>query len=43
VGREDDALAHLSRAFELRPELADFARDDDDFTALRERPDWPGA
>jgi len=43
VGREDDAVAHLSRAFELRPELADFARDDDDFAALRERPDWPGS
>ena len=43
AGREDDAIAHLSRAFELRPELADFARDDEDFALLRDRPDWPSS
>jgi hypothetical protein len=41
AGLEDDAVAHLRRAFELRQELADFARDDDDLAALRDRPDWP--
>jgi tetratricopeptide (TPR) repeat protein len=39
--RADDAVAHLSRALELRPELADIARDDDVFAGLRERSDWP--
>jgi len=41
TGLEDDAIAHLGRAFELRPELVDFAHDDDDLAALRARPDWP--
>jgi tetratricopeptide (TPR) repeat protein len=41
AGRDDDAVAHLSRAFELRPELADMAGDDADLATLRERPDWP--
>jgi hypothetical protein len=39
--RPDDAVAHLRRALELRPELAEHARVDDDFATLRERPDWP--
>ena len=41
VGRADDAVAHLRRALELRPELAEHARADEDFASLRERPDWP--
>jgi tetratricopeptide (TPR) repeat protein len=41
AGRADDAVEHLTRALELRPELADIARGDDDFAGLRERPDWP--
>jgi hypothetical protein len=34
-------LTHLARAVELRPEAADWARADEDFATLRERPDWP--
>jgi tetratricopeptide (TPR) repeat protein len=41
AGRPDDAIAHLRRALELRPELAEHARADEDFVTLRERPDWP--
>ena len=41
AGRSDDALTHLRRALELRPEWADMAADDNDFAALRDRPDWP--
>jgi tetratricopeptide (TPR) repeat protein len=41
TGRDDDAVAHLRRALELRPELAEHALIDEDFAALRERPDWP--
>jgi mannose-6-phosphate isomerase-like protein (cupin superfamily) len=41
VGRDDEAVAHLARALELRPELAEHAVADDDFATLRERPDWP--
>jgi mannose-6-phosphate isomerase-like protein (cupin superfamily) len=43
AGRPDDALKHLRRALELRPGLAEHARDDEDFASLRERPDWPAA
>jgi tetratricopeptide (TPR) repeat protein len=41
AGRPDDAITHLRRALELRPELADTARQDEDFGSLRQRPDWP--
>jgi mannose-6-phosphate isomerase-like protein (cupin superfamily) len=41
AGRSDDALTHLRRAVELRPEMADWAREDEDFASLRDRPDWP--
>jgi tetratricopeptide (TPR) repeat protein len=41
AGRADDAVVHLRRALELRPELTDHARRDEDFVSLRERPDWP--
>jgi tetratricopeptide (TPR) repeat protein len=37
AGREDDALAHLERAFELRPEAREWAANDDDLAALRDR------
>jgi mannose-6-phosphate isomerase-like protein (cupin superfamily) len=40
-GRPDDAVEHLRRALELRPELAEHARADDDFASLRDRSDWP--
>ncbi len=38
AGRTDAALAHLRRAVELSPSLAELARDDDDLTAVREHP-----
>ena len=38
LGRTDDALDHLRRAIQLMPEIARFARDDQDFAALREEP-----
>ena len=41
AGRPDDAMAHLRRALELRPGLADGARTDEDLASLRDRPDWP--
>jgi tetratricopeptide (TPR) repeat protein len=41
LGRADEAVAHLQRALELRQSLAEHARTDEDFAALRERPDWP--
>jgi mannose-6-phosphate isomerase-like protein (cupin superfamily) len=41
AGRADDALTHLRRAVELRPETADWAREDEDFASLRDREDWP--
>lgn len=41
AGRHDAAIEHLRRALELRPDLADLARGDDDLTPLRDRSDWP--
>jgi mannose-6-phosphate isomerase-like protein (cupin superfamily) len=41
AGRETDALAHLRRALELRPELESWAREDDDLVPLRDHPEWP--
>lgn len=41
AGRADDALRHLRRALELRPDLADRAREDGDLASLRGRSDWP--
>jgi mannose-6-phosphate isomerase-like protein (cupin superfamily) len=41
AGRSEDALAHLRRALELKPEWTEMATKDDDFAALRDRPDWP--
>ena len=35
AGRTDDALAHLRRAIELSPKLAELARGDDDLASLR--------
>ncbi len=36
AGRTEAAIAHLRRAVELSPSLAELARGDEDFTALRE-------
>jgi tetratricopeptide (TPR) repeat protein len=41
AGRSDDAIAHVTRALELKPEWSDLIAKDDDFAALRDRPDWP--
>lgn len=35
AGRTDDALAHLRRAIELSPQVAELAREDDDLAPLR--------
>jgi tetratricopeptide (TPR) repeat protein len=37
AGREDDAIAHLRRAFELRPETREWAASDEDLAAIRNR------
>ena len=36
-GRADDALAHLRRAIELRPDMAEHAAKDEDLAAIAER------
>jgi len=41
AGRADDAIAHLRRALELRPELKEHAQKDEDLVSLRELPGWP--
>ncbi len=38
TGQTDAALAHLRRAIELRPSLAEFAGEDEDLAALRGHP-----
>jgi tetratricopeptide (TPR) repeat protein len=43
AGRPDDALSHLRRALELKPEWADMAQKDDDFVSVRDQPGWPPA
>jgi tetratricopeptide (TPR) repeat protein len=40
AGRTEAALAHLRRAGELSPALAEMARGDEDFAAIRERPEF---
>ena len=40
-GRSDDALAHVPRALELKPEWAEMAQKDEDLASLRELPGWP--
>jgi mannose-6-phosphate isomerase-like protein (cupin superfamily) len=41
AGRHDDAIAHLRRALEQRPEWSDAAGEEQDFASLRDHPDWP--
>lgn len=43
AGYHDDAMAHLKRAIELRPQALEWAQGDDDLASLRERPDFPAA
>ena len=38
LGRTEDALEHLRRAIDLMPEITQFAREDDDLTALHAMP-----
>lgn len=41
AGRSDDAIAHLAEAVEKSPRLLRFAREDDDFAAIRDDPRFP--
>jgi len=41
VGRTEDALAHLARALELNPDLAEHAARDEDLASLRDLAAWP--
>jgi mannose-6-phosphate isomerase-like protein (cupin superfamily) len=41
AGRSEDALSHLRRALELKPDWADHARQDEDLVSLRDDPGWP--
>lgn len=41
AGRADDALAHLQRAIELRPEFAESAAKDEDFASIKDDPRFP--
>ena len=43
AGHHDDAMEHLKRAVELRPETAEWAQTDDDLAPLRDRPGFPSA
>ncbi len=38
AGRTDDALAHLQRAIEVRPEFAESAAEDEDFASIKDDP-----
>ncbi len=38
AGRKEDAMEHLRRAVERRPQLKELAREDTDFEAIREEP-----
>jgi tetratricopeptide (TPR) repeat protein len=41
AGRPEDALEHVRRALELKPEFLDHAQKDEDLVSLRELPGWP--
>jgi tetratricopeptide (TPR) repeat protein len=41
AGRHDEALAHLARAAELDPRVAEWARDDSDLASIREDDRFP--
>ncbi|HLG07844.1 MAG TPA: hypothetical protein VI409_04135 [Gaiellaceae bacterium] len=41
AGRSDDALLHVRRALELKPDWADHARKDEDLVSLYALPGWP--
>jgi len=41
AGRSEDAVAHLRRALEVKPEVARYLEDDSDLDPIREHPDFP--
>lgn len=41
AGHSEDALEHLRRALELRPDWAPWIREDEDLASLRDLHDWP--
>jgi mannose-6-phosphate isomerase-like protein (cupin superfamily) len=41
AGRHDDALAHVTRALEMKPEWAEHASKDPDLEEIRKLPGWP--
>jgi len=41
AGQSQDALEHLRKALELKPEWADHAREDEDLVSLHGLPGWP--
>jgi tetratricopeptide (TPR) repeat protein len=41
AGRTDDAVAHVGRALELKPEWSDAAAEEEDFGSLRDHDLWP--
>lgn len=41
AGRSESAIEHLRRAIELRADLEDLARKDEDLAPLRSQPGWP--
>lgn len=41
AGRSDDALAHVRRALELKPDWADHASTEKDLVSLHDLPGWP--
>ena len=41
AGHREDALEHVRRALELRPDWGDHARGDDDLASLHDLPGWP--
>ena len=41
AGRTDEAIEHLRRGVELKPEMAEWAQKDEDFVSLRHCSDWP--
>jgi hypothetical protein len=43
AGRSVDALGHLRRALELKPEWAEHASTDEDLASLRDDPGWPSS
>jgi hypothetical protein len=42
AGDHDEAIEHLTRAFEREPSLREHAKGDSDLDPIRDRPDFPG-